>query len=267
MKNIKVNLLKMKSEVINEDVNYSLYDGDETIPINNLVGKKIILEHTGIINCIKCGVVTNKSFSQGYCYNCMISAPETEECVLNPALCKAHLGVARDMEYAKEHCLKPHYVYLSNTGVVKVGVTRQSQIPTRWVDQGATSAIKLCETPNRHIAGLIELHLSQFFTDKTLWRKMVSNDVNDEDMLKQKEIAISHLNSTMRQFVDEENEVHRFNYPVIKYPEKPKTATFDKQTRFEGLLTGIKAQYFILDGEQVFNIRRHNGYETNIWWG
>ncbi len=263
---LKGNLLKMRSEVINDKVNYSLFLNDKPLLINDIVGKEIILEHTGVINCIKCGAVTKKSYAQGFCYNCMISASETEDCVLKPALCKAHLGIARDIEYAREHCLKPHFVYLSNTGVVKVGVTRQSQIPTRWVDQGATTAIKLCKTPNRHIAGMIEIHLNQFFTDKTLWRKMVTNNVENENMNQQKEIAISHLNETMKPFIDSENRVYNFIYPVNKYPAKPQTATFDKQNKFEGILTGVKGQYLIIDGEQVFNVRRHNGYEVNFSW-
>ncbi len=263
---IKTNLFKMKSEVVDSNVNYSITYNDSSIIINDLLGKKITLEHTGVINCIKCGAVTNKSYAQGFCYSCMINAPETEECVLKPELCKAHLGIARDIEYAKEHCLKPHFVYLSNTGVVKVGVTRQSQIPIRWVDQGATAAIKLCKTPNRHIAGLIEVHLSQFFTDKTLWRKMVSDNVDEEDMIAHKEKAISHLLPTMLPFVIEENKVYNFIYPATQYPAKPKTATFDKQPKVEGILTGIKGQYLIIDGEHVFNVRRHNGYEAIISW-
>ncbi len=263
----KGDLLKMRSEVNDEQVNYFLNLKDNSILINDLIGKEIILKHTGVIHCIKCGKVTKKSFAQGFCYNCMQTAPETEECVLRPNLCKAHLGVARDMEYAKEHCLRPHFVYLSNTGDVKVGVTRQSQIPTRWIDQGATSAVKICKTPNRHMAGLIEIHLGQHFTDKTHWRRMVSDQVDSSiNMTEHREKAISLLNPEMLPFVCEDDKVYQFNYPVQKYPLIPKSLNFDSQPEIKGILTGIKGQYIMLNNEMVFNIRRHNGYEVELMW-
>ncbi|GAO28275.1 hypothetical protein JCM15548_1349 [Geofilum rubicundum JCM 15548] len=127
----KGNLIKMKSSVDNDrQVVYRLSLGQAEINMNDCLGKRVKFSFTGTIHCISCGKVTRKSFAQGFCFNCMQTAPEAEDCVLRPALCKAHLGIARDMAYAQAHCLKPHFVYLANTGEVKVGVTRQSQIPT-----------------------------------------------------------------------------------------------------------------------------------------
>lgn len=263
----KGSLLKMKSEMNGEQVNYFLNLKDNSILMNELVGKEIQLIHTGVIHCIKCGKVTRKSFAQGFCYNCMQTAPETEECVLRPALCKAHLGVARDIAYAENNCLKPHFVYLANTGGIKVGVTRQSQIPTRWIDQGASTAIKVCQTPNRHMAGLIELHLSTHFSDKTQWRKMVANQVDTSiDMSQVREKAISLLTPEMLSFVCDDNKVYHFNYPAQSYPSQPKSINFDSQMEVSGVLTGIKGQYIILNNQVVLNIRRHNGYEVELSW-
>ena len=56
------------------------------------------------------------------------------------------MGVAeRDLEVEKQIQLQPHTVYLAYTGDVKVGVTRNTQIPTRWIDQGATFALPIAK--------------------------------------------------------------------------------------------------------------------------
>ncbi len=171
-------------------VNYMLPIGDQVIYMNDFLGKNVYLEYLGEIHCIKCGRKTSKSFSQGFCYPCFVSAPETEECVLRPELCMAHQGIARDMEYAEKNCLAEHVVYLSVTSGLKVGVTRHSQVPTRWIDQGAVQAIELSRTPNRHTAGLIEVALKEHMKDKTNWRAMLKNEILfDGDLLEEKERA------------------------------------------------------------------------------
>ena len=124
------NLLKMKA-AYNNPVQYSMNTGSEEINMNLLLGKKLSIHYLHKINCIKCGRLTKTSFAQGYCYPCFISAPETEDCVLRPELCKAHEGLARDMDYAAGHCLIDHFVYLAISGGLKVGVTRNTQIPVR----------------------------------------------------------------------------------------------------------------------------------------
>jgi len=95
------NLRKMRS-VLSNTVEYSLPIGDREVKMNDLLGKEVKLEYLGEIHCIKCGRKTNKSFSQGYCYPCFVTVPETEECVFRPELCLAQEGKARDMDYAKE---------------------------------------------------------------------------------------------------------------------------------------------------------------------
>lgn len=257
-------LLKMRSEVGDDrQVVYELVLGQTAVDMNALVGRAVKLTYTGSIHCVCCGKVTRKSYAQGFCFNCMQTAPEAEECVLRPALCKAHLGFARDMNYAQAHCLKPHFVYLANTGEVKVGVTRQSQIPTRWIDQGASAAVKLCETPNRHIAGLVEQHLSAHFSDKTVWKKMVMNHINQESSLADlRQRALDLLTPGMLRFKCADEQVYTFSYPVVEYPENPQTISFDKVPVIEGLLLGIKGQYLLLDGNRVLNIRRHSGYQV-----
>ncbi|WP_026474349.1 DUF2797 domain-containing protein [Alkaliflexus imshenetskii] len=256
------NLLKMLGELsANNRVHYYLELEGITVAVNDLVGQEVSLLFMDTINCISCGKVTKKSFAQGFCFSCMQTAPEADDCVLRPALCKAHLGVSRNMEWARGHCLQSHYVYLANTGDVKVGVTRESQVPVRWIDQGATSAVKLCKTPNRHMAGLIEQYLSRHFTDKTSWKKMVTNNVDETlNLIDFRERAISLLTPEMRAFVCEDAAVTSLLYPVDRYPTSPVSLSFDAQKEISGRLSGVKGQYILFDDDRVLNIRRHTGY-------
>jgi hypothetical protein len=217
-----------------------------------LVGKPIELKYQGEINCIKCGRKTNKSFAQGYCFPCFQNAPETEECVLRPELCKAHEGVARDMQFAREHCLIDHFVYLSFTSNVKVGITRHAQIPTRWIDQGASLAIKIARTPNRYLAGLIEVNLKQKYADKTQWSAMLKNIEPYYDLAAEKENAINALDDSLKEFIWPDNEIMYINYPTINY------------AHIKGTLVGIKGQYLMFDSGQVINIRKYGGYLVEL---
>lgn len=258
------NLIKMPTQPGNV-VQYTLPLGDELINMNELVGKEISLEYKNQINCIKCGRETKTSFAQGYCYPCFISAPETEECVLKPELCRAHVGIARDMNFAEEHCLIDHYVYLALSSGVKVGVTRHHQVPFRWIDQGAWKAIKLAITPNRYIAGTIEVALKAQFTDKTNWRHMLTNKLaTDIDLVQYKDRAIELLHTDFQHYATDDDEIFEINYPVIKYPEKVKSISFEKVPKIEDVLTGIKGQYLLFDSGAVLNIRKHNGYLVEL---
>ena len=116
------------------------------VELNPLINKKIKFSFSGDIYCIKCNNKIKKTFAQGYCFPCFRDAPETSECILRPELCRAHEGESRDMEGSQKHCLTDQHVYMSFTGNLKIGVTRHTQIPTRWIDQGAIKAIILCTT-------------------------------------------------------------------------------------------------------------------------
>ncbi len=258
------NLLKMKSWA-STPVEYSLVLGDNKLLLNDFIGHKISIEYLHQINCIACGRETKTSFFQGYCFPCFSTLPETDSCIMQPEACRAHEGISRDAEWARHHCLVDHIVYLALTSTVKVGVTRESQVPTRWIDQGAWQIIKLARTPNRYLAGLIEVNLKSVYTDKTSWQKML-RDLRDEtiDLLDEKEHAWEALSPELQEYVIEEDDITELNYPVLKYPEKVKSINFDKVSSLEGTLTGIRGQYLILNNELVFNVRRHNGYLVRL---
>ena len=253
------NIIKMRSEYASP-VKYFLPVGENEVLMNHLVGKEISLSFTGQINCISCGKSTKTSFGQGFCYNCLQTAPEASESVMRPELSKAHFGIARDMEWAKEHDLIDHFVYLAASSDLKVGVTRHHQMPTRWIDQGASSALVLARTPNRHIAGVIEVWLKQFFTDKTNWREMLQNKITPFDLQEEKLNARELLTSELRKYYEEESEIVTIDYPVLNYPSKITSLSFDKTPDITGILNGIKGQYLIFENGSVLNIRKHNGY-------
>lgn len=258
------NILKMRT-LLKPEVEYRLPVGAEEILMNDLVGKPIRLRFLGQINCIHCGKKTKTSFSQGYCYSCFTTLPQTDVSIVHPELDQSHLGICRDMEWAKENSLKPHFVYLALSSVVKVGVTRFSQIPTRWIDQGASKAIRLAETPNRHIAGIMEVALKEHFVDKTNWRDMLKNNIDESvDLVAEKKRAIELLHPELKQYVTDDDEVVEVNYPVLKYPQKISSIGFDKVPEYEGVLKGVKGQYLIFEDQKVINMRKHAGYLLEV---
>ena len=260
----KGNLVKMKG-IQGEPVQYFLELGGEEIKMNSLVEKEIKIEYLQEINCINCGRKTSKSFGQGFCYPCFMSAPEASDCVLRPELCQAHIGISRDMAWSQDHYLQEHYVYLALTSDVKVGVTRATQIPTRWIDQGAWKAIKIAQTPNRYLAGLIEVELKKHLPDKTNWRHMLTNQMDWKRNLEaEKQRVLPLLPPDLALYAYPDNEITTLQYPVADYPVKVNSLSLDKNPILTGILSGIRGQYLYLGGTTVFNIRNHSGYKVNI---
>ena len=233
--------------------------------VNDFIGKKIKIKWSGRYICQSCAKTPNKLFGEGLCYPCFKTIPIASPCIIHPEKCRAHLGEGRDVEWEIKHHLQAHVVYLALSDVVKVGVTRDTQIPTRWIDQGAIKAIKLAETKNRYEAGCLEVALKSNFTDKTNWRKMVKNEIDDTiDLVEVKWNLHEQLPFDMQDFFSEDDEVYDFNYPVIKFPKTINYISLDKQNEINSTLTGIKGQYLLFENESVFNVRRHTGYEVSI---
>lgn len=260
-----VGVLKKMTVKKGDVVQYYLDIDSQSVYLNDFIGKEVKLEFLNKIICQSCGKTTKKSYFQGFCYPCMVESPQASECILRPELCQAHNGISRDMKWSEDFCLKDHYVYLAVSSGLKVGVTRSTQIPIRWIDQGASQAIILAKTPNRHQAGLIEVELKKNFADKTSWQRMLKNQVDETvDLIAEKKRAKNLLPSELQTFVSNDEKIYHFEYPVIKYPQKIKSLSFDKQPEIEGKITGIKGQYLLLNNQFVFNVRKHTGYLTKI---
>lgn len=255
-------LTKMQTDNQQPIEYYLEFDGD-FINMNQLINKSITIEHKGY-HCLNCGL-NKKIFRQGHCYDCFYIAPSVADWVIRPELSKAHLGQEdRDLEYEKKVQLQPHVVYLANSSNVKVGVTRKSQIPTRWIDQGAHEAIEIVEVPNRYLAGIAEVALKGHVSDKTNWRTMLKNDIQDEDLQEWRDKLKDYLPEEAKEYFLASNSETHLDFPVEQYPEKPKSLNLDKTPEYSGVLKGIKGQYLIFEDNTVFNVRSNEGYVVKV---
>lgn len=272
----KGNILKMKATLAgagsNQPVQYQLPIGDELLDMNPHIGQTIKLSYNDEINCVACGRKTKKSFAQGHCYPCFRSLASCDMCIMKPETCHYAAGSCRQPEWGEANCFIPHYVYLANSSGIKVGITRGTQIPTRWIDQGAGQALPIFQVSNRLQSGLLEVVIKQHVSDRTDWRKMLKMDaeplalkqLRDELLAKcEEEIAVIKAEQGEQAITSLEEEVVEINYPVENYPEKIKSLNFDKQAEIEGKLMGIKGQYLILDSG-VLNIRKFSGYNISV---
>jgi len=232
--------------------------------MNALIGSRFKLAWTGNIFCINCGKPTQKSFGQGFCYSCFTESAQASLCIIRPELCEAHIGKGRDVEWEEANHNQPHYVYLAQTSGIKVGVTRTTQMPTRWIDQGAWRTAVIAKVPYRQLAGAIEIELKQYLTDRTDWRKMLT-DIRDEDDLQEtcREL-VSFLPKEFEPFVNGNCEIHEFTYPIKEYPAKINTLKLEERRTLIGDLAGIRGQYLYFKGGNVLNLRKYSGYEVIV---
>lgn len=251
-------------------VSYRLPIGEQFVEINALIGQKIELEYHGEIHCIACGRKIRKSFQQGYCFPCMRSLPECDQCIVRPELCHFAAGTCRDPEWGLEHCMQDHYLYLANSSGLKIGITRGTQVPTRWMDQGARQALPIIRTTSRYHVGLLEEALKAFANDRTDWRKMLKGKSARLDLEGERAQLLETAGSVLTRLGDDiewemldERVAYEFEYPVAKYPEKISSINLDRQPRVEGVLHGIKGQYLIFDCG-VMNVRKYGGYRLSI---
>jgi hypothetical protein len=269
-------LKKMRAELGTQnhpdEVNYFLPAGDDELPLNQFIGGHLQLEFSGAIYCKNCGRKTSKSFSQGFCFPCMRKLAQCDMCILKPETCHYHEGTCREPEWGVKNCFVPHFVYLSNTSGLKVGITRHTQIPTRWIDQGATQATIIFKVETRRQSGYVETAFKNLVADKTNWRTMLKENQPDMDLLAKASELKSKFHAGLSQFVDifpveaivaQSCDVISIRYPVLEFPEKIKSHNFDKNPIVEGTLMGIKGQYLIFD-TGVINIRKFTSYEVRI---
>lgn len=265
-------LSKMPAE-LGDEISYQLKLDDHLVPLNPYIGKTIKLTYTGQINCSHCGRKTNKSFAQGYCYPCFKKLPQCDLCIMSPEKCHYDQGTCRDPAWGEEFCFQSHYVYLANSSGVKVGITRGTQVPTRWIDQGAIQALPILKVDTRFQSGLVERIFAQHITDKTNWRAMLKGQVDPLDLAAERErlfeLCQAELSELEERFglqaIQRLNnaEVVDLNFPVLNFPQKVSSLNFDKNPVVEGELQGIKGQYLILD-TGVINIRKFSSYQVEF---
>ena len=256
-------LSKMHTQIDNS-VQYYLSFKDALLHMNSMLDKNISLQHTGY-QCLNCHQ-TKKIFRQGFCYDCFMSSPMVGDWVMRPELSKAHLGIEdRDLAYESKAQLQPHIVYFAIASDLKVGVTRKTQVPTRWIDQGASTAYAIVEVPNRYLAGITEVALKNHYADKTNWRKMLQNDQATIDQNISLEEVKKYLPEEIIPYFEQTNhEALHIEYPVLQYPTKINSLNLDKAPFYSGKLKGIKGQYLLFEDGTVFNIRTYEGFKVKL---
>ncbi len=259
---------KLRAEV-KAPLAYVMPVGATQVPLQP--GQHLRLRAMGSIRCLHCQRATRKSYNQGYCYVCFTKLAACDMCIMRPEQCHFAAGTCREPVWGEQHCMVPHVVYLANSSGVKVGITRQTQVPVRWIDQGASAALPLFQVGSRLHSGLIEVALAQHVADKTQWQAMLRGQPEPVDLVGRAEQL---MQLCARELADLESrfpgdrvnlvpQVQHFEYPVLRYPTKVKALSLDTQPEIEGLLEGIKGQYLLLD-TGVFNVRKHTSYDIEL---
>ncbi len=266
------NAQKMRTQLVDGVAHYRLPLGEAEIALNERIGSFLKLTFEGEINCVHCDRKTRKSFNQGYCYPCFQRLAQCDSCIVSPEKCHYFEGTCREPQWGETHCMIDHIVYLSNTSKVKVGITRGSQVPTRWIDQGAVQALPIFRVSNRLQSGLVESIFKQHVADKTSWQAMLKNQPEPMDLHSERDRLsaecapdIAHLRERFGEDAIEPlaaEDVH-ITFPVEQYPAKVKAFNLDKSPTAEGTLQGIKGQYLIFD-TGVINIRKYGGYKLTV---
>ncbi|UJH68306.1 DUF2797 domain-containing protein [Allomuricauda sp. SCSIO 65647] len=255
-------LRKMHTE-IGSPVQYYLLFENDFLNMNQALDKSLKIEFIKF-QCLNCGEDL-PIYRQGFCKTCFYETPVAGDWIMKPELSTAHLDKEdRNLDYEKRMQLQPHVVYLANSSNIKVGVTRKSQVPTRWIDQGAHEAIEIVEVPNRYLAGITEVALKAHVSDKTSWQKMLKNDIEDLDLVEWRSRLKAHVPDEVAEYFIDSNTETEIEFPVLQYPEKVKSLNLGKTPSYQGVLKGIKGQYLIFEDNTVFNVRGSEGYFVGI---
>ena len=273
MKLVEQGTLRKMQVRLEQPVDYRIRLGEARVPLNQYLEKTIRLQHSGAIYCVHCDRKTNKSFSQGYCYPCFQKLAQCDSCIIHPEKCHFDQGSCREPDWGERYCMQDHIIYLANSSGLKVGITRATQVPTRWIDQGATQALAIIRVRSRLQSGSLEVMFKQHVADKTNWRDMLKGNAAPLDMPVESGRLLQACEDEIRELEDRFGffaisvlngiEAVDIKYPVLQYPEKITSLNFDKDPLVEGTLLGIKGQYLILD-KGVINLRRFSGYDIQF---
>jgi hypothetical protein len=261
---------------LGETVQYTLPLGEQQVGLNDYIGSPITLRHEGTIHCLACGRATRKSYSQGHCFPCSQKLARCDLCIMKPETCHYAAGTCREPAWGEANCMREHVVYLANTSGLKVGITRGSQVPTRWMDQGASQALPIFRTANRLLSGLVEVICKNHVADRTDWRRMLKGEGEPLNLVTCRDELLPLCDNELQRLLAEQGagviealpdaEVVSIYYPVSEYPARVTALNLDKTPEIAGTLLGIKGQYLILDSG-VLNVRKYGGYDVSVELG
>ena len=188
-----------------------------------------------------------------------------------PGVRQANVDLVWDPQWGMDFCMTDHVVYLANSSGIKVGITRATQLPTRWLDQGASQALPIMRVATRQQSGMVEDLLRSQVADRTNWRALLKGDAEPIDLIEMRERIFDACADGVRDLQQRyglqaiqpvaDAEVVEIRYPVEAYPTKVVSLDLDKTPVVEGTLLGIKGQYLILD-TGVINIRKFTAYQV-----
>ncbi|MFV3333637.1 DUF2797 domain-containing protein [Pseudomonas sp. NY15437] len=265
--------LDKMSARLESPVQYAFRLGDTQVPVNPLIGKTVRLEYLGSIFCSHCGRQTKKSFAQGYCYPCFTKLAQCDSCIMSPEKCHFEEGSCREPEWGERFCMTDHVVYLANSSGAKVGITRATQVPTRWIDQGARQALPIIRVATRQQSGFVEDLLRSQVADRTNWRALLKGEAEPLDLVALREqifdacaegiVALQQRFGLQAIQPVIDMDPIEISYPVEAYLAKITSFDLDKTPVVEGTLQGIKGQYLIFD-TGVINVRKFTAYQLAI---
>ena len=259
---------------LDQPVSYELHLDDQVVALNPLIGSHIELQFNQQIHCNNCGRLSKKSFAQGYCYPCFKKLAQCDVCIMSPEKCHFDQGTCRDPAWGESFCFQDHIVYLANSSGIKVGITRGTQVPTRWIDQGATQALPIARVSTRLQSGLVEVVFKQHVADKTNWRAMLKGEAEPVDLAAKRDELFKLCSAELEELQNQyglqaiqllnDTAPVEINYPVEKYLTKISSFNLDKNPLVSGVLQGIKGQYWIFEDDTVWNVRAHEGHVVSI---
>ncbi|MBX9753755.1 MAG: DUF2797 domain-containing protein [Pseudomonadaceae bacterium] len=268
-------LSKMSAQLgsLEQPVQYAFRLGEQEVPVNPLIGQRLRLDYLGAIHCTHCARKTKKSFSQGYCYPCFTKLAQCDTCMMSPERCHYAAGTCREPSWGEQFCMTDHVVYLANSSGVKVGITRATQVPTRWIDQGASQALPIIRVSTRQQSGFVEDLLRSQVADRTNWRAMLKGEAEPVDLRQVAEqilgVCAEGMSELQQRFGLQaiqplsDAQVLDIRYPVSAYPSKITSLDLEKTPQIECTLLGIKGQYLIFD-VGVINIRKYTAYQLAV---
>jgi hypothetical protein len=166
-----------------------------------------------------------------------------------------------------------HIVYLSNSSGVKVGITRATQLPTRWIDQGARQALPIMRVSTRQQSGFVEDLFRSQVADKTNWRALLKGEAASVNLAEVRDQLFDSCAEGLQTLQERfglqaiqtiaDVETLEIRYPVEQYPAKIVSFNLDKNPIAEGTLLGVKGQYLIFD-TGVINIRKYTAYQLAV---
>jgi len=252
VKTISFDLSHLHFRLAQRCVSYSI----QNLHLNSYIGHTIVIDGPVYTRCLGCRSVYKKLYKRGYCYLCFNNLAVCDLCVLQPHRCHFHLNTCREPDWGIKHCFQPHYVYLSYTDKVKIGITRVHNLTTRMMHQGAIACLPVLLVPSRKIAGLIEISVKEHFSMTTAWKGMLnSRDVDADVLYASRDLFYREFDHNAYQHV-----IPTWYKDVIRisYPLSCDVTTSILQLPIHDRLVGLKGMYMIFENG-VFNMRRLAG--------